>query len=86
MAIQFYTTALVKASKGYNPASPEQARAAIRMVLVGTIQLISALYPNESSFPRPLNQLLYDLDDCGPRFWRFLTASTMTRSIRSHRR
>jgi hypothetical protein len=61
-AIQFFKEALAKASTGYSPTPPDQARAAVRIVLVGTINLISALYPDEPSFPLPLNQLLYDLD------------------------
>jgi hypothetical protein len=62
-AIQFFAKALVGASKGYSPTVPDQARAAVRIALVGTIKLISALYPDEPSLPLPLNQLLYDLDD-----------------------
>ena len=61
-AIQFFKEALVKASKGYSPTPPDQARAAVRVALVGTIRLISAIYPDEPSLPLPLNQLLYDLD------------------------
>jgi len=62
-AIQFFTEALARASKGYSLTPPAQARAAVRIALVGTINLISALYPNEPSFSLPLKQLLYYLDD-----------------------
>ncbi len=62
-AIEFFSEALGKASKSFSPTPPDQARAVVRMALVGTIQLISALYPDEPSFPLPLNQLLYDLKD-----------------------
>ena len=63
IAVRFFTEALQTASKGYSPSPPELARAAIRTALVGTIQLISHLYPDEPSFPAPLNQLLYALND-----------------------
>jgi hypothetical protein len=63
VAIEFFSEALGKASRGYSPTPPDQARAAVRVALVGTIKLISALFPDDPSFPLPLNQLLYDLKD-----------------------
>jgi hypothetical protein len=62
-AIQLLGEALGKASSSFTLTPPDQARAAVRAALVATIQLISALYPDEPSFPGPLNQLLYDLKD-----------------------
>jgi hypothetical protein len=62
-ALQFFTEALQIASKSYSATLPDQARAAVRIALVGVIKLISDLYPNEPSLPRPLNQLLQDLVD-----------------------
>jgi hypothetical protein len=61
--LQFFTRALQVASSGFSPTPPDQARAAIRIALVGVIKLISDLHPDEPSFSLPLNQLLYDLDD-----------------------
>jgi len=62
--LQFFTEAIQMAAiVSFRPTPPDQARASIRIALVGVIKLISDLYPNEPSFPLPLNQLLYDLDD-----------------------
>jgi len=61
--LQFFTEAIQMAAISFSPTPPDQARASIRIALAGVIKLISDLYPNEPSFPLPLNQLLYDLDD-----------------------
>jgi hypothetical protein len=61
--LQFFTRALQMASISFSPTPPDQARASIRIALVGVIKLISDLHPDEPSFSLPLNQLLYDLDD-----------------------
>ena len=44
-------------------AEPEQARAALRIAVVGVVKLISDLYPNEPSYAKPFNDLLYALAD-----------------------
>jgi hypothetical protein len=54
--LQFFTEAIQMAAITFS-------RASIRIALAGVIKLISDLYPNEPSFPLPLSQLLYDLDD-----------------------
>jgi hypothetical protein len=83
-AIQFFREALVKASKGYSPTPPDQARAAVRVALVGTIRLISAIYPDEPSLPLPLKQLLYDLGSRNSRAvckdWELLKIENEERS------
>jgi hypothetical protein len=61
--LQFFTRALQMASISFSPTPPDQARASIRIALVGVIKLISDLHPHEPSFSVPFNQLLYDLDD-----------------------
>ena len=62
-AVQFFTMALQLASTGYSATSAEQARLAIRIALGGVIKLVSDLYPDEPSFPIPLNELRFALID-----------------------
>jgi hypothetical protein len=61
--LQIFSNAIQEASKRYSPDAPNQAREAIGIALVGVIQLISDLHPEEPSLPRPLNELLYGLRD-----------------------
>jgi hypothetical protein len=46
-----------------SPAQSDQGRAAVRIALVGVINLLSELYPDDQSLARPLNELLYGLVD-----------------------
>jgi hypothetical protein len=62
-AVQFFTNTIKMASANYSPTPPEQARAAVRIALVGVVRLILDFFPNEPSLPLPFNQLLYDLFD-----------------------
>jgi hypothetical protein len=54
---------LQMASANYSEGEPPRRRAAAKIALNGAIKLILQLYPNEPSFPLPLNQLLYGLAD-----------------------
>jgi hypothetical protein len=55
--------ALKLALSGYDPAQPENARACMRIALVGVIQLLADLYPDDQKFLLPLRELLYGLND-----------------------
>jgi hypothetical protein len=46
-----------------SPAQSDQGRAGVRIALVGVINLLSELYPDDQSLARPLNELLYGLVD-----------------------
>jgi hypothetical protein len=62
-AIRFAFDALQKASADYDGLEPSVARDRVRVALVGLIHLISDIFPNESRFALPLNELLYGLMD-----------------------
>ena len=62
-AVRFCSGALRMAAAGYDPSQPADARACVRIAVVGMIQLISAMCPNEVSLLLPLNELLYGLYD-----------------------
>jgi hypothetical protein len=62
-AIGFCFGALRLAAAEYDRSRPEDARACVRIALVGVIQLISALYPDEPGVLLPLNELLYGFHD-----------------------
>jgi hypothetical protein len=54
---------LQMASKNYSAGPSANRRAAVRISLIAAIELMSDLFPNEPSFPLPLNQLLHALAD-----------------------
>jgi hypothetical protein len=62
-ALRLFFGALRMAAAGYNPSRPINARAGVRIALVGIIQLISELYPDAPTVLLPLNELLYALND-----------------------
>jgi hypothetical protein len=62
-ALRFCSGALRIAAASYDPSRPADARGCVRIALVGVIQLISELCPNEASVLFPLNELLYGLHD-----------------------
>lgn len=62
-AINVFASTLRRASEAYAGSPPEQARRALRVALHGVVTLIAELYPTEPALPRPLNDLLYHLDD-----------------------
>jgi hypothetical protein len=62
-AVLFFSRAIQMAAINYDPSQPEDVRKSLAIALVGAIHLISAMHPNEPSFMRPLNELLYGLMD-----------------------
>jgi hypothetical protein len=62
-AVRFFFDAIQMAAINYDPSQPEDARKSLAIALVGATHLVSAMYPNEPSFIRPLNELLYGLID-----------------------
>jgi hypothetical protein len=62
-AIRFLFGILRMAAANYDTSRPAEARAGLRIALVGVIRLIPELFPNEPRFPLPLNELLYALHD-----------------------
>jgi hypothetical protein len=63
ISVLFCSSALRMAAAGYDPSRPTDARACVRIALVGVIQLISELIPDNSRVALPLSELLYALRD-----------------------
>jgi hypothetical protein len=62
-AIRFAFNALKQASADYDGVQPTIARKRVAVALFGLIRLISDVFPKESRFALPLNELLYGLMD-----------------------